>query len=191
MLGRGLMPFSIGNDICQISRIHKIIASKARHRFVHRILTPEERQQPRAVRILECILDQEPEASTAVASKTPSCDNAQHHAQQQTQGSPALRKAAQYMAGRFAAKEAVMKAHPRSPRLTWDQIVISTAPADPIAEHELLQQGGNPSISTGPPQALIRGNDVYDDMIAPISISHDGDYATAVCLGYRQVPKAQ
>ncbi|RYP89417.1 hypothetical protein DL770_004387 [Monosporascus sp. CRB-9-2] len=39
------------------------------------------------------------------------------------------------------------------------------------------------SLSSGPPVALIQGDDRYEDCYASISISHDGQYATAVCLG--------
>lgn len=43
--------------------------------------------------------------------------------------------------------------------------------------------------SSGPPVALIKGDDYYEDCYASVSISHDGDYATAVCLGYSESPR--
>lgn len=38
------------------------------------------------------------------------------------------------------------------------------------------------SNGSGPPIALVRADD--GEQFAQISISHDGDYATAVCLGF-------
>lgn len=40
-------------------------------------------------------------------------------------------------------------------------------------------------LGSGPPVARIRGEqDADEDDSALISISHDGDYATAVCMAY-------
>lgn len=36
---------------------------------------------------------------------------------------------------------------------------------------------------SGPPTAIIKGGEY--DQVALVSISHDGEYATAVCLGFR------
>ncbi len=43
--------------------------------------------------------------------------------------------------------------------------------------------------SSGPPVALIKGDGYYEDCYASVSISHDGDYATAVCLGFSEPPR--
>lgn len=85
----------------------------------------------------------------------------------------ALRSAASFLAGRFAAKEAVIKAH-SSRRLTYHEILIlkpdrkdgetgSLAPVGIVVDEE--SEGSE-----------VRGKEVK------ISISHDGEYATAVCL---------
>lgn len=60
-----------------------------------------------------------------------------------------------------------MKAHPDR-NLTWHQIVIKS-------------QVNSPMDKSGPPKAIIKGE--TEDVEALISISHDGAYATAVCLG--------
>ena len=73
---------------------------------------------------------------------------------------------------RFAAKEAAFKAHPFR-RLTWHDIVIR--PADESEE-------------SGPIVAVIRGEEA--DQMSMVSISHDGDYATAVCLGFNPMNQA-
>lgn len=69
---------------------------------------------------------------------------------------------------RFAAKEAAIKAHPFK-ALTWHDITITT------------QASAHPD-RKGAPVAIISG-DENEDHEALISISHDGEYATAVCLG--------
>lgn len=71
---------------------------------------------------------------------------------------------------RFAAKEAVIKAHPQR-NLTWHEITIS-------------HQASTHADRKGAPAAIIKGTN--EDHEALISISHDGDYATAVCLGAQQ-----
>lgn len=78
------------------------------------------------------------------------------------------------MRSRFAAKEAVIKAHPHR-ALTWHDITIQSQAS--------TQLGRN-----GAPLAIIRGEDEqeHEDHEALISISHDGEYATAVCLGAGQ-----
>lgn len=69
------------------------------------------------------------------------------------------------MLGRFAAKEAAIKAH-RHRRLTFHDIELQHAGA-----------------GSAPPSARIKGeSDAEEDASALISISHDGDYATAVCV---------
>ncbi|ERT02549.1 uncharacterized protein SPSK_05551 [Sporothrix schenckii 1099-18] len=108
-----------------------------------------------------------------------------------------LWRAAQYLASRFAAKEAAIKAHPHLPGLTLQDVRIARRPAsqqtggisrtgDAIATGDDVVRRRN--ANSGPPLAYVR---VYsletDDGIveqeARISISHDGEYATAVCLG--------
>lgn len=86
-----------------------------------------------------------------------------------------LQLAATFMAGRFAAKEAVIKAHPQK-NLTWHGITIS-------------HQASTHADRKGAPAAIIRG--ANEDYEALISISHDGDYATAVCLGAQHAGLAE
>lgn len=37
---------------------------------------------------------------------------------------------------------------------------------------------------SGPPVALVKGEGKNPDQMALVSISHDGQYATAVCMGF-------
>lgn len=110
---------------------------------------------------------------------------------------------------RFAAKEAIIKAHPHR-RLTFHDIIIKsgsgatatdgdrpilgkqqqnqdeelslTRRLEPDAEGEgdtTIDRGNG----SGAPTAIVKG--VEYDQVALVSISHDGEYATAVCLGFR------
>ena len=83
---------------------------------------------------------------------------------------------AKILVPRFAAKEAAVKAHPWR-NLTFHSILIERSTSEPTSDR--IPKG------TGPPVAIIRGNDQKTpDQKALISISHDGEYATAVCLGF-------
>ena len=75
---------------------------------------------------------------------------------------------------RFAAKEAAIKAHSHR-RLTFHDVVIE-------------RRGRKEErLGSGPPVARIKSGEEEEeaeDASAMISISHDGDYATAVCMAY-------
>lgn len=78
---------------------------------------------------------------------------------------------------RFAAKEAAIKAHPHR-RLTFHDVIIERRPVE------------GETLGSGPPIARIRsGEEEAEDTSALVSISHDGNYATAVCLGHE--PKSR
>ncbi|KAI1825978.1 hypothetical protein F4861DRAFT_145427 [Xylaria intraflava] len=189
------LPFLIGNDICRVARIRRVLQGRLGPRFVHRILTTEEIQHPTTARILRCILD-------------PTTHDAPSHPRGSvgsdatlTPGAAGLTRAVEFMAGRFAAKEAVIKAHPHR-RLTFQSIAILRAtfgadsPAgsplvdasgrireDTVEERE-IRPGDDASTSrSGPLVALIKAAGAYADSHASVSISHDTEYATAVCLG--------
>jgi holo-[acyl-carrier protein] synthase len=99
---------------------------------------------------------------------------------------------------RFAAKEAVIKAHPHR-RLTFQSIAIlrmALGTSLPESEDTLEQlqepatdpgEGKSPDASvsrSGALVALIKAEGTHgDDTYASVSISHDTEYATAVCLG--------
>ncbi|PKS09089.1 hypothetical protein jhhlp_003703 [Lomentospora prolificans] len=140
-------PLYVGTDICRVSRILSLLTNPTRgRRFVDRVLSPEERALSRVRRVL----------------------GERYHGT----GPWGDLKTAEFIAGRFAAKEAAFKAHPFR-RLTWHDIVIR--PADESEE-------------SGPIVAVIRGEEA--DQMSMVSISHDGDYATAVCLGFNPMNQA-
>lgn len=86
---------------------------------------------------------------------------------------------------RFAAKEAVIKAHPQH-NLTYHQVMIERmSKSTTVVQLDQQNPGQQPEDdprSSGPPIAtiLLEGRPPCS---AAISISHDGDYAMAVCIG--------
>ncbi|KAI0015562.1 hypothetical protein F4780DRAFT_68148 [Xylariomycetidae sp. FL0641] len=222
-----LASLRVGNDICKIQRVHYIVSSAAAQRFVHRILSPVEVAKPRAQRALRPVLDNSPPGPPPPAIEDPYT---------KPPGPRALEErtaAAQFMAGRFAAKEAVRKAF-SARRLRWHDIVLgrpdeadydagpdrleeffdrgkeaekpageesdkpsgeeSDKPSgeepDKSANEQQQQQPPPPpplETDSGPLMAYVRGPPGFPHIAAPVSISHDGAYATAVCLGIAEV----
>lgn len=87
-------------------------------------------------------------------------------------------RAARFLAGRWAAKEAVVKACSWR-RLMFDEIMV------------LKEEGGKRvyGVILDEREVRRRGNEGNEEMqgepsgrVVQLSISHDGDYATAVCL---------
>ncbi|KAI0521267.1 hypothetical protein F5B22DRAFT_567960 [Xylaria bambusicola] len=104
----------IGTDICYIPRIRKILRGKFATPFIHRILHPEE-------------IDYPPTANILGACKNPADGsitfNAVGEGFKRSGDSVKFYRAVEFMAGRFAAKEAVTKAHPPF-HLTFKRIQI-------------------------------------------------------------------
>ncbi|KAK2731245.1 ATP synthase F0 [Colletotrichum kahawae] len=93
-----------------------------------------------------------------------------------------LWKKASFVAGRFAAKEATIKAHIQR-RLTFHDITIL---------RKTLVEGQANANGSGPPMAVIKGEKEGERAReAKITISHDGDYATAVCIAYEPPVKKE
>ncbi|KAI1130061.1 hypothetical protein F5Y10DRAFT_135675 [Nemania abortiva] len=198
MLHTPNLPFIIGNDICRVARVRRILKGRLGPQFVRRILRSEEIQTPTTSSILRCILDPKAQSSQDARStpkKSVGDTESSHDA-------PNFTRAVEFMAGRFAAKEAVIKAHPHR-RLTFQSIailraaVLTSSPGPPtsertggpaIGQEEGQELGSGPDGETsrsqsGPLVALIKAEGAHADAYASISISHDTDYATAVCLG--------
>lgn len=158
------LPLNIGTDICHIARIYDILQKPGGGGLIRRILTDGERQR----------------ASARLAPlSTPRLGDVTRRQQQGRD--PELWETAAFVAGRFAAKEAAIKAHGGHRRLTFHDISIERRElSGGEGAHESL-------LGSGPPVARIKaeGNGGDEgDTSAMISISHDGEYATAVCLAY-------
>lgn len=220
----GLPQLHVGTDICHVSRVYSIL-KKARPassttttttsppsqttaaRFIRRVLTPRE------VEALSL-----PSAAASTAPSTSTTLSAHAAVALLAKGTPLpednaslemspLWRAAQFLAGRFAAKEAAIKAHPHLPGLTLQDVRIArraatTVKTDDTADAKTDAKTDNGleddvvqrrNANSGPPLAYVRvyaletdtdGNDSgIVEQEARISISHDGEYATAVCLG--------
>ncbi|KXH40081.1 hypothetical protein CSIM01_09936 [Colletotrichum simmondsii] len=183
-------PLQLGTDLCQISRIYRILASDQEPRFLRRILTKDERLAIPA------------HLKSADASATPSEIPKDGDFQALKRRNPLLWKKASFLAGRFAAKEATFKAHPTR-NLTWHDITIVRKQSAQLKakEHgeELKKQDEEPkeleAKETEPPPSTPNGSGSPIAIVRSIhegspgqevllSISHDGDYATAVCLAF-------
>ena len=73
---------------------------------------------------------------------------------------------------RFAAKEAAKKAFSKR-KLNFHDITIDSPSLD--------------NLRSRAPVTLIKSITGHEDQIVPMSISHDGDYATAVCMSCEDV----
>ncbi|KAK8127529.1 hypothetical protein PG984_008637 [Apiospora sp. TS-2023a] len=179
--------FGLGNDICHIPRIYRILTSCHAQRFIARVLTAEERSEARHRALLQCIASRP--SSRVDQTDAPWATGASDNR------IPNVWKAAVFMAGRFAAKEAAIKAH-SSRRLTFEDIRIVrirpvARPLEGVSESQGQEEGetgddattNEAALSSGPPVAVIKGFPPgQPDTTAMLSISHDGDYAAAVCL---------
>ncbi|KAI9677732.1 MAG: histidinolphosphatase [Trizodia sp. TS-e1964] len=190
-------PFGIGHDICKIHRIQHLI-SKSRGKnlapFVSKIFNREEK--------VWFYRNYDTELQTRSAlNNTPDVGPP----------SPALRVLSRFLAGRFAAKEAAMKAH-QGP-LSWHDITIvqplrgtkplcvihpshanttailaspsaaqSTEMENPSDSDATVKETFSSFPSTNEDSPLLSAMERDDGQVALISITHDGEYASAVVI---------
>ncbi|KAI0379815.1 hypothetical protein F5Y04DRAFT_259202 [Hypomontagnella monticulosa] len=200
MLTSRLPSICIGTDICQISRISHILLSTSGTRFVRRILTPKELRVPRTRSILQAFLHFQ-KGDEVKGLRQGSKRFRELHK------NPKFKRAAEFMAGRFAAKEATIKAF-TSRKLSFYDIIITYEHCLAAADNKgiplsvSIEQDGaslpssaveeddasspSPPLAgldqTSSPVAVIGGQVDVADHFARLSISHDGDYAIATCL---------
>ena len=113
------LPFRIGNDICHIPHVYRLLASSGSgtargrsRRFVRRVLTPAERRDPRCVAVLKPVFDaweRERDAKGAGAKDNSGGDGAaggeavpvkQQQKSESESVDPEIWRAAEFMAGR-------------------------------------------------------------------------------------------
>ncbi|KAK4460941.1 hypothetical protein QBC42DRAFT_331205 [Cladorrhinum samala] len=237
------LPISIGTDLCRISRIYEIIGSSAprAQRFIRRVLTPEEieaclRSEKRSY--IKTILDRNPLELSEAAKKLGKSKynkSKREKAKMAKAYDEVLKQASRFLAGRWAAKEAGIKAHSWRAGVGLREVEFVSAGAGVGGavegvrgegvhvggvgegvgglgvgglggggggggsgggggggEAEVQEPGDQSSwwpVDRGngseAPTVIIRGHrDGVRDQMALMSISHDGDYATAVCLGF-------
>ncbi|KAI0478108.1 hypothetical protein F4859DRAFT_47461 [Xylaria cf. heliscus] len=186
------LPFFVGNDICRIARVRRILQGRLGPQFVRRILRTEEIQRSTTASILRCILDRNAQSSQDAQLIQKRIAGAPAS----TRDAPSFTRAVEFMAGRFAAKEAVIKAHPHR-RLTFQSIAIfqmnspegsvldpSGQRQEPTMDRKEPPDASDRSSQSGPLVALIKAEErAQRDTYVSVSISHDTEYATAVCLG--------
>ena len=192
------LPFSVGVDICQISRLHRIVSAEQ---------NTNSRRDPRLHRFLRYLMtDYEefgfwrrtlPTLQTQVTLDRPILN---HLAGRYASNLKCLHRESgtKSLSSRWAAKEAVVKACSR--RISFHQIIISaeqnkqpygvvldTVMSRRHRSHEIIRAvstGSNPmqdGLRAGREHIATSPEDI-DGQIVPLTISHDGNYATAVAL---------
>ncbi|KAK3996785.1 hypothetical protein QBC44DRAFT_138616 [Cladorrhinum sp. PSN332] len=195
-----LSSIRIGTDICKISRISKILrggqgpearAKTRAKRFVGKVLTPFE--------ITEC-WRRRPWMRTVLGGDDGDADSPELKSvaggglRRNEEGlskdeDQVIQKASVFLAGRWAAKEAAIKAHPWR-RLRMGEVEVLgggslNLPEDGEGGEKWLDRDNGSEA----PVVVIRGSEEEEeggarDQMALVSISHDGEYATAVCVGF-------
>jgi holo-[acyl-carrier protein] synthase len=162
---------SIGIDIAHTPRIAKLVASRRTlPRFLRKVLTSRE-ERDFHLRF--------PQTDT----KSAESDSGQ--------GGWSVDEVARFLAGRWAAKEAVVKACSWR-RLMFDEIQILKDEGSKRVYGVVLDRsevrGAMRRKHVGHEDVCVQEQDVEEEdeasagQIVKISISHDGEYATAVCL---------
>jgi holo-[acyl-carrier protein] synthase len=171
---------SVGTDIAHIPRIAKLVASRRTlPRFLRKLFTAREE---RAFHLRFPLGDRGLESDSGSSSS----EGEEHQRREDA--------AARYLAGRWAAKEAVVKACSWR-RLMFDEIQILRDEGGKRVYGVILdrpevrrtmrgQDLGGKEDETASEALYGEGGEDEDipGQIVKISISHDGEYATAVCL---------
>ncbi|KAM0715054.1 hypothetical protein Q7P37_009519 [Cladosporium fusiforme] len=165
---------SIGTDIAHGPRILNLVVQRRTFpRFLGKVLTTREQHH-----FYERYGEKLRRADTG---------NGEHWKSGKTTDT-VLHEAARFLAGRWAAKEAIVKACTWR-ALTFDEIqVLKTAESgrvygvilDKASERKKSVEGEAKDAAAL--QAPARDQTEQTGQVVKISISHDGDYATAVCL---------
>jgi len=175
---------SIGTDIAHVPRIARLVASpRTLPRFLRKVLTSREERDFHLRFPSKLRLRGGNHLSGDVLLRGPGAvDRAKSEgAGENGDGDYArwVERAAKFLAGRWAAKEAVVKACSWR-RLMFDEVMV------------LKEDGGKRVYGVILDEREVRKNDESDTMrqwheeptgqVVQLSISHDGEYATAVCL---------
>ncbi|OIW28819.1 hypothetical protein CONLIGDRAFT_715277 [Coniochaeta ligniaria NRRL 30616] len=147
------LPFKVGTDICRTSRLKNLLQKRGGERFINRILTEEEVKLHS--RVLVPFLEERKDGQMVI-----------YTGEEMKGKAGPIEKVAPLLASRFAAKEAVIKAS-----------------EDRISFHDILILKRTTGEKNGEPYAVIKaGKGRKEAREALLSISHDGDYTTAVCI---------
>jgi holo-[acyl-carrier protein] synthase len=152
---------NIGTDICHIPRIDAILSENERtaQRFLKKVLNPAE-DLYKGKSIEETLRNWHAQRLSSGEKSTTLSED----------GALLAKGLSQFVAGRWAAKEAIIKAHTGA-RLTMKDITIES----------VTKEDG----SSGAPIAWVdiwEGAKLKEQREVKISVTHDGEYAMAVCL---------
>ncbi|KAL2255622.1 hypothetical protein VTK26DRAFT_2996 [Humicola hyalothermophila] len=174
----------VGTDIVRISRIARLLRGRHGARFVERVLAPDERARLRPA-VQDAVARLETPPPPLFKTLGESAEGGGDGDDGTDVGEEGHHRLATYLAGRWAAKEAAIKAHPHL-RLGFHDILILAG-----TEAKSGSGGGDGREDRdrrdSAPTALIKASQTDPaarDQMAVVSISHDSDYATAVCIGF-------
>ncbi|KAK4174374.1 hypothetical protein QBC36DRAFT_243500 [Triangularia setosa] len=235
---KGPIPFplglTLGTDVCMIPRVYSLISTNQGtpiiptlgrpfaglnnvDRFTRKLLTKNEQQRledmPVYLNAMKVMSFQDGIGPTKYTNML---------MKQRSERKGEVWKLAEWLAGRWAAKEAVIKAHSFRAGTSAGKVAFRGVEIVVEGEEKLGREkedvegegkgdseeemeprdkgdyitgpiGGMVGVrselgrATGPPVAMILGDEKRGvrGQVALLSISHDGDYATAVCLGFR------
>ncbi|KAI9785323.1 MAG: hypothetical protein M1839_000340 [Geoglossum umbratile] len=162
-------PISIGIDICKIHRIYDLISKdngKWRRPFLKKIFNSRE------LRVLQSTLGEKQLSPTSI------------HLHETW-------RLAQFLAGRWAAKEAAIKAM-RSHRVKFHEITIESRRGLPYMLIDLPLRARAAAENTTKIAGMEDEEEVKAEVEtheARLSISHDGAYATAIVMAVDELPR--
>ncbi|KAL2132067.1 hypothetical protein VTI74DRAFT_4245 [Chaetomium olivicolor] len=189
-------PLRVGTDICRIPRVLRILRGPRPARFIHRVLAPEEllHARPAVQAVLDHLASDAAKAAGVGVGRTPPLLDGQAGSSEEdgtgagagagtVEDEELYRRAAAHLAGRWAAKEAVFKAHPHL-RLGFHDVLILTPAQMAQVVPELAAERLHHRRRDSAPLALIKTGKGGRSQMAEVSISHDWGYATATCIGF-------
>ncbi|KAK4226763.1 hypothetical protein QBC38DRAFT_340355, partial [Podospora fimiseda] len=160
-----LSPIKIGTDICSTNRIYKILRGPNATRFVARVLTEKEISEAKEKREWFDSVLRQIEGGKEEDEK-------------------ALKRLSEFLAGRWAAKEAAVKAHP------WLRLGLRDVEVVGGGDGEGGDGGGvDRGNGSEAPMVLVRNGEggkgeEEKQQLGLVSISHDGGFAVGVCVGW-------
>lgn len=169
---------SIGTDIAHTPRIARLVRShRTRPRFLRRVLTGRE-ERDFHLRFPQDHKTKHDSAQTQSLREESSNSDGLW-----------LAEAARFLAGRWAAKEAIVKACSWR-KLTFDEIQVLKERGGKRVFGVILDRADVSRMAAQDGQLEPLGNEEEEEepagQVVQISISHDGEYATAVCLAAKE-----
>ncbi|KAK2811645.1 hypothetical protein FQN50_001987 [Emmonsiellopsis sp. PD_5] len=161
------LPLNIGTDVVHLPRIHRLIHRRATgpttylHRFIHRILCPQELHDFQT-RFLPPHRSISRTLATVPGTSGGGINNG---------GVDNSAEIARWLAGRFAAKEAARKAAPGgAAAIGWKEVMVR------------VDREGSEGKGSKRPEIVYLKDGGRRGEVGRLSISHDGEYVVATVL---------